>query len=177
MTFAAFREDIRNEIMLQRLREHEVDSKIQITEAEIDTYLAAERRCAGRASRKSTSPRSWCASPKTPRPSRSPRAARAPRKSLRQLRTGADFAKRGRNLFRRGGRAARAARSAGATPDRLPQIFADAHRRLGAGHEPPVIKSANGFHILQAGRTAHVHARQGRRAGGGSASRPMRATS
>ena len=41
MPFAQFREDIRNEIMMQRLREHEVDSKIQISEAEVDTYMAA----------------------------------------------------------------------------------------------------------------------------------------
>ena len=41
MTYAGFREQIRNEIMMQRLTDHEVDSKIQVSEAEIDTYLAA----------------------------------------------------------------------------------------------------------------------------------------
>ena len=48
MPFAQFREDIRNEIMMQRLREHEVDSKIQISEAEVDTYMAASKAAAVR---------------------------------------------------------------------------------------------------------------------------------
>ena len=46
LAFAAFREEIRNEIMMQRLREHEVDSKIQVSDAEVDTYLAAVKAAA-----------------------------------------------------------------------------------------------------------------------------------
>ena len=46
MPFSRFREDIRNEIMMQRLREHEVDSKVQVSEAEIDTYMAAAKAAA-----------------------------------------------------------------------------------------------------------------------------------
>jgi peptidyl-prolyl cis-trans isomerase SurA len=46
LPFSQFREQIRNEIMLQRLIEHEVDSKIQVTDAEIDTYMAAEKAAA-----------------------------------------------------------------------------------------------------------------------------------
>lgn len=37
-----FREEIRNEIILGRLREREVESRIQVTEAEIQDYLAAK---------------------------------------------------------------------------------------------------------------------------------------
>jgi peptidyl-prolyl cis-trans isomerase SurA len=39
--FARFREEIREEITLQRLREREVDNRLQITESEIDNFLAA----------------------------------------------------------------------------------------------------------------------------------------
>ena len=42
MQYAKFREEIRNEIMMQRLREREVDNKIQVSDAEIDNYLAAQ---------------------------------------------------------------------------------------------------------------------------------------
>ncbi|MGZ5203040.1 MAG: SurA N-terminal domain-containing protein, partial [Telluria sp.] len=35
LPFASFREEIRNEIVLQRLREHEVDAKIQVSDAEV----------------------------------------------------------------------------------------------------------------------------------------------
>ena len=40
--FAAFREQIRREIVAQRLREREVDSQIHIPESEIDSYLASQ---------------------------------------------------------------------------------------------------------------------------------------
>ncbi|WP_148716930.1 peptidylprolyl isomerase [Chitinolyticbacter meiyuanensis] len=39
LTWKAFREDIRNEITMSRLREREVDNKVQVTDAEVDDYL------------------------------------------------------------------------------------------------------------------------------------------
>lgn len=42
VTFAAFRNEIRDEITTQRLREREVDDKIQIPESEVDAYLAEQ---------------------------------------------------------------------------------------------------------------------------------------
>jgi len=42
IAYSAFREDIRREIIMQRLREREVDNKVQISESEVDNYLAAE---------------------------------------------------------------------------------------------------------------------------------------
>ncbi len=40
--FSAFREDIRHQIITQRLREREVDSKITIPESEVDAFLAEQ---------------------------------------------------------------------------------------------------------------------------------------
>ncbi len=40
--FYKFREDIRNDIILNRLRERDVDNKINISEAEIDNYLTSQ---------------------------------------------------------------------------------------------------------------------------------------
>ena len=42
VSFSSFREEIRDEITTQRLREREVDAKIQIPESEIDAYLAEQ---------------------------------------------------------------------------------------------------------------------------------------
>lgn len=42
VSFSSFREEIRDEITTQRLREREVDAKIQIPESEIDAYLAQQ---------------------------------------------------------------------------------------------------------------------------------------
>ncbi len=40
--FAKFREDIRNDIVIARLREREVDNKVNISEAEVDNYLTLQ---------------------------------------------------------------------------------------------------------------------------------------
>ena len=45
--YAKFREDLRGEMMLARVREREVDNKIVISEAEIDNYLATQATQSG----------------------------------------------------------------------------------------------------------------------------------
>jgi peptidyl-prolyl cis-trans isomerase SurA len=42
VSFASFRQDIREEIILTRLREREVDNRLQISDSEVDTFLAAQ---------------------------------------------------------------------------------------------------------------------------------------
>src|SRR6187551_2403213 len=45
--YAAYRDDIRRQVMLQRVREREVDSKLTVTDAEVDNYLATVNAQAG----------------------------------------------------------------------------------------------------------------------------------
>lgn len=42
MAFSKFREDIRNEIIIARLREREVDNKVVVSEGEVDNYLTTQ---------------------------------------------------------------------------------------------------------------------------------------
>lgn len=42
-----FRDELRNQILLQRLRERDVDNRVRVTEADIDRYLAEQRRGGG----------------------------------------------------------------------------------------------------------------------------------
>ena len=45
--YAKYREDIRREVTIQRLREREVDSKVQVSDIEVDNYLATMAAQAG----------------------------------------------------------------------------------------------------------------------------------
>jgi len=47
VSYAKYREDIRREVTIQRLREREVDSKVQVSDAEVDNYLATVAAQAG----------------------------------------------------------------------------------------------------------------------------------
>lgn len=44
LSYRRFREDLRNEILLSRLKEREVDSKLNITEAEVENYLSLQSK-------------------------------------------------------------------------------------------------------------------------------------
>jgi peptidyl-prolyl cis-trans isomerase SurA len=147
MKFADFREEIRNEIMLQRLREHEVDSKIQVSDAEVDTYLAAEKAAAADKVEMNLS-QILVGIPQNASPEQiAARKARA-EEVARQLRTGADFAKTA-TTYSDAPDALKGGVIGWRDPDRLPPLFANELRKLKPGQITPVIKSNTGFHILK----------------------------
>ena len=147
LTFAAFREEIRNEIMLQRLREHEVDAKIQVSDAEVDTYLAAEKAAASEKVEMDIA-QILVGIPANATPEQiAARRARAD-EVARQLRTGADFAKIAAT-YSDAPDALKGGAIGWRDPDRLPPLIAEPLRKLSPGQVTPVIKSNTGFHILK----------------------------
>lgn len=147
MPFAQFREDIRNEIMMQRLREHEVDSKVQVSEAEIDTYLAAAK--AAEADRIEVDiSQILVRVPENASPEQiAARAARA-EEVMRQLRTGADFARMA-STYSDAPDALKGGEIGWRDADRLPPMFANELRKLEPGQVTPILKTNVGFHILK----------------------------
>jgi len=147
MTFAQFREEIRNEIMMQRLREHEVDSKIQVSEAEVDTYLAAQKAAAADKVEMNIS-QILVRIPENASPEQiAARKARAD-EVMRQLRTGADFAKMAAT-YSESPDALKGGEIGWRDPDRLPPQFADELRKLKPGQATAPIRTNVGFHILK----------------------------
>ncbi len=147
MAYGAFREDIRNEIMMQQLREHEVDSKIQVSEAEIDTYLVASKAAAADKVEMNLA-QILVAVPENASPEQiAARRARAD-EVARQLRTGADFAKMAAT-YSDAPDALKGGEIGWRDPDRLPPIFATELRKLKPGQTTTIIKTNNGFHILK----------------------------
>jgi peptidyl-prolyl cis-trans isomerase SurA len=147
MTFAQFREQIRNEIILQRLVDHEVDAKIQVSEAEIDTYMAAEKAAAADRVEMDIS-QILVRIPENASPEQiAARKARADEVS-RQLRTGADFVKMAATYSD-----APDALQGGAVgwrdPNRLPPMFASELGKLKPGQVTTVLRTNVGFHILK----------------------------
>ena len=146
-TFAAFREEIREEIVMQRLRESEVDAKIQISEAEVDSFMAAEQAAAAGQTEMNLS-QITIRIPDNASPEQiAARRARAD-EVLRQLRTGADFAKMAAT-YSDAADALKGGEIGWRNSDRLPPLFADSLAKLKPGQVTPVIKSAGGFHILK----------------------------
>ncbi|WP_256267244.1 peptidylprolyl isomerase [Janthinobacterium sp. HH107] len=145
--FATFREEIRDEIIMQRLREHEVDAKIQISDSEVDNFLEAEKAAASEQVELNLA-QILVRIPENSSPEQiAARRARAEEVS-RQLRTGADFAKMAATYSD-----ASDALSGGdigwRQSDRLPPLFTEQLLKLTPGQITPIIKSNTGFHILK----------------------------
>lgn len=147
MPFATFREEIRNEISMQRLREHEVDAKIQISDAEVDTFLAAEQSAAADRVEMNIA-QILIRIPENATPEQA--AARKARADevMRQLRTGADFAKMAAT-YSDAPDALKGGEVGWRDPNRLPTLFATELIKLEPGQVTPVIRSATGFHVLK----------------------------
>ncbi|MBI3230507.1 MAG: peptidylprolyl isomerase [Burkholderiales bacterium] len=146
-TFAAFREEIRDEIAMQRLREHEVESKIQISESELENYFAEQALHA-----KSTQEFNLAQIlVRVPENASSEQIAARRAKAedvLRQLRLGAEFNKISAT-YSDSADALSGGEIGWRNLDRLPQLFVDAVQDLKEGQISAIVKSPNGFHIIK----------------------------
>jgi peptidyl-prolyl cis-trans isomerase SurA len=142
-----FREEVRGEVIMQRLREREVEGNINVTEAEVDTQIALEAREA------TTDQEFRLAHILVLVPEQATSAQIEARRkrallALGELRKGADFAQisaqysdapdalQGGNLGWR-------------PSGRLPAIFLEALSPLKPGETTDIMRSANGFHIVK----------------------------
>ena len=147
LPYARFREEIREEIALQRIREREVDNKLQITESEVDNFMAAEKN-APQSQTEINLAQILVRIPENASADQiAARRARADEVAV-QLRSGADFAKLAAS-YSDSVDALKGGELGFRSADRLPQLFVDAVGNLKPGEITPVLKSPNGFHILK----------------------------
>ena len=145
--FNRFREELRNEILIARLKEREVDSKILITDAEIDNYLKNQQSQGGKDDEFSLS-HILVLVPEQASPEQIQAKRVVAQKALDQIKGGADF-----RQVSAGVSDAQNALDGGPLgwrpAARLPQIFVDSVKNMKVGDVSPVLRSANGFHIIK----------------------------
>lgn len=145
--FAKFREDIRSEIIMTRLREREVDNRIVVTDNEIDALLASSAGGEMRSDEMNLS-HILIVVPENARPEQvQDRRARA-EEALAQLTKGVDF-KQVAAAFSEAPDALQGGTMGWRAGERLPTLFYDALKAMKPGDVSPVLRSANGFHILK----------------------------
>lgn len=145
--FDKFREEIRDEIMLSRLREREVDARIAVSENEINFFLSQQGD-----SKTSSGEYNLAhillrlpdqASPEQVEKQRA-RAAEV----LEQLRGGADFAKLAVS-FSDATDALQGGAMGWRARDRLPELYAQALEGMKAGEVSAALRSPAGFHVIK----------------------------
>jgi peptidyl-prolyl cis-trans isomerase SurA len=145
--YAKYRDDIRNEMLVQRLREREVDSKVQVSDAEVDQYLATlKAQNAGETEYRLA--HILVAVPEQASSDWDRRPALASRRGAAVDQERCGFRPGRSGVFRRDRRAGGGSLGwrSGA---RLPTVFAEAVREQKVGTVSGVMRSAAGFHIVK----------------------------
>jgi peptidyl-prolyl cis-trans isomerase SurA len=146
MSFERFREDIRDEITVSRLREREVDARITISESEVDRLLAEQAGTAD--TTEYNVAQILLRVPENSTPEQVERQRLRAEELIKQVERGTEFARLSA-AFSEAPEALAGGGLGWRTADRLPQIFLDAVRPLRVNQVAPLVRSANGFHILR----------------------------
>ena len=145
--YANYREDIRRQIIVQRVREREVDSKVTVSDAEVDNYLATLASQAGGEDEYLLS-HIYITVPEQATPdvveARRQRAAEA----LTEIRSGKDFAQIAA-AFSNAPDASSGGNLGWRTAARLPSVFSEIVRKMKPGEVSGVLRSAGGFHVVK----------------------------
>src|SRR3970040_1932556 len=145
--FPRFREDIRNEIVLSRLRQREVDNRIVVSEGEVESFINAQRGLAGRGEQYHLS-HILVTVPENAGPEQIQARRGRAEQALQQLRTGADF-RQVAAAFSDAADALEGGAVGWRDGTRPPGLFLDSLKSLQSGEVSPLLRSANGFHILK----------------------------
>ena len=147
ISFAKFREDIRDEITMARLREREVDNKITIADSEIDNFLSTRQIQEGKSDEYHLS-HILVSVPEQASPERLQERRVRAEQALAQIRGGTDFRQVAAS-FSDAPDAVQGGAFGWREITRLPAIFAEAVKDLRAGEVSGVLRSPNGFHIVR----------------------------
>ncbi|MBI3347035.1 MAG: peptidylprolyl isomerase [Burkholderiales bacterium] len=146
--YKSFRENLRDQMMTERVREREVQGRIKISDAEIDAYLDKKRAALEQGGQINL------AQVLVPVPDGAPEAVVTERRAraeaaLARIKGGEDFAKVAREISEDSNKA-RGGEIGMRPVDRLPDIFVTAVRELKTGQvAPELLRSGAGFHVLK----------------------------
>jgi len=143
-----FREEIREEITLSRLRDREVESRLVVSDGEIDNYLANPDQGGKAGNIEVQTAHIVLRVPEQASPDQLMRIGARAQAALDQIRRGENFAKVAASYSDASDGLSGGAM--GTRPlDRLPALYAEAVRKLKPGEVSDILRSPAGFHIIK----------------------------
>ena len=148
MTPTAFRDNLRNDILLQRVREREVDARVRVTELDIDTYLRENTRAAAPEQTALHIAQVLVAVPENADTATQSRLQARVADVARRARAGEDFGALAAE-FSDGPERQAGGQMGLRTADRYPTLFLEAIQGRARGDVVGPIRSGAGFHVLK----------------------------
>ncbi|MFO1218430.1 MAG: peptidylprolyl isomerase [Burkholderiaceae bacterium] len=148
MDFPRFRNSLRDQIMVERVREREVQARIRISDAEVDRFVDQQRGAAAADVELNLAQILVTVPEGASEQQLAERRARIDQ-ALARVRAGTDFAVVAREMSEDGNRAKGG--EIGARPSsRLPDLFVESTRALKVGEVTPApVRSGAGFHVIK----------------------------
>ena len=145
--YAKYREDIRREVTIQRIREREVDSRVSVSDAELDAYLATIAAQAGGETEYLIS-HVLVSVPEQASPEQINARKKRAEDALAQINSGKEF-KEVAAAFSDAPDGIKGGDLGWRTPARLPVVFVEAAKDMKKGEISPVLRSPGGFHVVK----------------------------
>ena len=147
LSIRKFREDIRNEITIARLREREVDNKLNVSEGEVDNYLTTQAS-RGEEQYEFEISHILIRTPEDASPEDLEKAKTKTQEALQQLNSGKDFAQVSA-AFSDAPNALEGGNMGWKSGAQLPALFLETLKKLQVGEVAKPSRSPNGFHVLK----------------------------
>ena len=142
-----FREEVRRQIVMQRLREREVDERIEVSESDVDLYLD-EQKGVGVERVEYNIAHILIRLPDQASPERIAQARGRAEKARDEARAGADFGRLAAS-YSDAGDALQGGQMGWRAADRIPELFAVALQAMKPGDVSDILRSPGGFHLLR----------------------------
>ena len=147
VTLEKFRDELKNEIVLSRLRDREVESRVVVTDSEIDTYMA-QVLAQGANQAEYSLAHILILVPEQATPDQIETRKKRAEEAEKQLKAGTAFGQVAA-VFSDSNDAVQGGALGWRQADRLPALYATAANAMKPGDTSAVLRSANGFHIVR----------------------------
>ena len=149
LTVASFRQQLRHQLTIARLREREVESRVRISDQDIDRYLQEQVQDTVASPPEFNIAMILVAVPENSSPAVIQALQDKAQDIARRARSGEDFAQLAKAHSQSFDKGAKGGEMGLRTADRYPELFVDAVRTLASGAIAGPVRSDAGFHILK----------------------------
>jgi peptidyl-prolyl cis-trans isomerase SurA len=149
LVLSEFRNQLRDQLMLTRLRERDVEPRVRVTDLEVDQYLREQQSAnADPASQEINLAQILVSVPETATPEQTAALQARAQRALERARAGESFAALVTEYSDATGNTT-GGQLGLRTADRYPPLFLEATQKLAVGELSGVVRSGAGFHILK----------------------------
>lgn len=156
MTLSQFRSQLRDQLLLQRLRERDVEGRVRISDLEVDQYMADQQANQSLDGLQLNLAQILIAVPETASPEQTQALRKRAERAQERAKAGEDFAALVREFsdaadLSNGGQLGLREAS------RYPTLFTDATQKLGVGDVATLVRSPAGFHVLKVAEKVNLN--------------------